>query len=539
MTPLLSLTGKLWREPSTVLDVDSLASFADALATRRQLGDHQGTGNWYEPSAYPDAQKAAARTEQAIRDQENIAIFGDYDADGITATALLLRFFRRRGIEPLVRLPHRIADGYGIKPAHIKEFLDVDITLLFTVDTGIGAYDALAEAKANGVDVIVLDHHHVTTPPPAYAILHPSLAPDFAGAHPSAAGVVFSFLHAMETEAWADRDTDTALAAIGTVADVVSLTGGNRRLVREGLAALARLTDTPLATLVSSVSKGLALTSTDIAFRIAPRINAAGRMANPTLALTALLEGGSALAELEKLNSERQLETQRCIDDALLSIDAQNPPPFLFVASDMYPSGILGLIAGRLAERFGRPAMAAAIHGDTCTASLRSPACYNIIEGLARHAELFVTFGGHAQAAGATFQLSHLEEIRSVMSDDVATHVTAEELNPTMAIDAELPLPLITPRFSTSLSTLEPYGQGNIEPLFLSRGVTLTFPRTVGHDGKHLQAHAGHFKLIGFGMGEHLEHATKPLDIVYRLGIDSWNGKNAPQLFLQDLRISQ
>lgn len=491
---------------------------------------------------FPDATKAVDRVKRGIATHEKIAIFGDYDCDGVTASAQILRCLKRHGADPILRLPHRVHDGYGLRPKHIDEFLATGITLLMTVDTGISAHEALIHAKEHGMDVIILDHHHMTTVPEAFAILHPALAPTFPEPHPAAAGVAFLFVHAMEGADWADRDTDLVLAMFGTVADLVPMAGFNRRLVQEGLVALRRLPEGPIKHLVDSIAKGKPLTSIDIAFRIAPRINAAGRMADPMLALHALLEGGQPLKDLETLNVSRQEQTVQSIDHALLQLSPGGDlssdalPAFLAVADPSYSPGIVGLIAGKLTERFGRPSMAVHINDEKGTASLRSPDSYNIVEGLTRISDLLMDFGGHAQAAGCSFAIADLPAIRTAMENDIREHVSTELLVPSLKIDAAIVAESITTNLIRSLHQLEPYGQGNPEPLFLVRNAAMTNTRRVGSDHKHLQAIVGNSKLIGFGMGDWDIHVGMPLDLVCRLGIDSWNAKEVPQLFLVDAR---
>lgn len=530
-------------EPMLDIAQADMPSFVARMARERAL-ENDATASWVSPEMYPEAGMAAERTRKGIADGETIAIFGDYDADGITSTAQMLRFFRRNGVEPVVRLPHRMHDGYGLKMKHVEEFAGAGVTLLFTVDTGVASHAEIENAKTKGMDVIVLDHHHFTQRPPAHAVLHPSLSLHPTPHPPSAAGVVFAFLHALEKEHWAGREEDMALAAIGTIADVVTLRGDNRRLVTEGLAAMNRLAPSPLQAMLAGVSRGQRLTSTDIAFRVAPRINAAGRMADPILALSAILEGGEGMQTLDRLNTERQAETTRCIEHALASIDPtgkldhESLPAFLCVASEDYPPGILGLISGKLTERFGRPSMAVNINGGNCVASLRSTPFYHVTEGLKRIAPLLTTFGGHAQAAGCSFKKENLTEIARAMNEDAATRISADDLIPTLAVDATLPIHSVSVPFCSSLSQLEPFGQGNSEPLFLSRGVTLSFLRTVGGEGQHLQAYAAHCKLIGFNFGHFIDHINKPVDLVYRLNVDTWNGKANPQLMLQDIRMA-
>ncbi len=536
MATILSLSGKRWVIPDLLGDHEDFVE--------RRLGE-LGTAHsraWDDATVFPDAMKAVERVRSAISRDEKIAIFGDYDCDGVTASAQILRALRRHGADPLLRLPHRVHDGYGLRPKHIDEFKAAGITLLITVDTGISAHDALTHAKDAGIDVIILDHHHMTSVPEAFAILHPALAPDFPPPHPAAAGVAFLFVHAMEGADWKDRDTDLALAMFGTVADLVPMAGFNRRLTQEGLRALRRLPEGPIKHLVESIGKGKPLTSIDIAFRIAPRINAAGRMADPMLALTALMEGGGAMKELEGLNVSRQEETVYAIDHALkqLSTDGNTMidtlPAFLAVADASYSPGIVGLIAGKLTERFGRPSMAVHIHGDIGTGSLRSTENYNIVEGLTRISGLLTDFGGHAQAAGCSFPIRNLPAIREAIDADIRHSVSSDHLVPHLKIDAAIAARAVTTNLVKNLHQLEPFGQGNAEPLFLIPHASLTNTRRVGSDGKHLQALVEGSKLIGFGLGDWEEYAGISMDLVCRLGIDSWNAKEVPQLFLVDAR---
>ena len=544
----LSCTGKRW-VLAPQRGEDTLPSNPDALITwlqeSRQLSAadaHAGTA-WYDPSLYPDSAKAAERTKRALANGERIALFGDYDCDGITATLQLYRFFQRRKSNPFVRLPHRIHDGYGLRSPHIDELLGKNITLLFAIDTGTSAHEAIERAQEKGMDVIVLDHHHLLVPPPAFAMLHPSLATDLPHPHPSAAGVVFSFLHALEGSDWKDRTIDLALATMGTVADLVHLQGNNRTLVQEGLRAFEKLPLCPLRSFVERIVPKGPVTSVDIAFRIAPRINAAGRMADPLLAFRALLEGGQLLEDLDTLNRSRQDETNRFFEDALQEI-AHSPdgnlPAFLTVASASYPPGIVGLLAGKLLDRYGRPCMATHIAGDgTCTASLRSPPGFHITEALEKGKHLLLNFGGHAQAAGATFPLLNASALTQLLTEDASTHIPEDALVPTLALDASLPASAMTQDFCRKLQTLEPYGQGNPEPLFLLKRVQLTDLRRVGDRGKHLQATLGNAKLIGFNLGAYGETAARPLDIVCRLGLHHWNGRTSVQLSLVDLRKAE
>jgi single-stranded-DNA-specific exonuclease len=470
---------------------------------------------------------------------ERIGIFGDYDCDGVTSTAQMVRFFRRHGTEPVVRLPHRVHDGYGLKPEQVDGFYAAGAGLLITVDTGISAADAIRRANELNIDVIILDHHHVPNVlPEAYAILHPALY-GVALPHSSAAGVTFEFLHTLEGGDWQGRDEDLALATFGVIADLVPLLGRNRLLVREGLQAIHRLPKGPVRSLVEAVVEDTSrITSTDIAFRIAPRLNAAGRMADPMLALQALLEGGAYLEDLEKLNVQRQHETKIRWAEALKEFYApvSELPSLLSIASEAYQPGILGLLAGKLTEAFGRPSMAVHIKGKECSASLRSPPYYNIVEGLERCSALLTTYGGHAQAAGCTFKAEALPLLTRMLNDDIAQRVTLDELVPTLTVDGSLDPSQVTIQLCRQIAELGPFGQSNGEPLLLIPNTMITGIRRVGSEGAHLQAMLGQSKVIGFHMGHHAELAQAPLDLLCRIGIDTWNGRMTPQLSVADLR---
>lgn len=543
MHPPLSLTGKQWNTPKRT-DFNPSAIVA-RLRAERGL---DRAAPPLSPTVFPDLPRALERIRIAQERGEGIGIFGDYDCDGITGTALLVRHFRRRGIAHQVILPHRVHDGYGLKSSIVDRFAERGVTLLITVDTGITAVAEVEEARRRGIDVIITDHHHIPQElPRACAILHPALAPGFSPPHPSGAGVAFLLVTALEGGSWPESDTDCALAAIGTIADLVELTGSNRALVIHGLQALNRLTSSPLAVLADGIrSNGLPLTSTDIAFRLAPRINAAGRMEDPTIALTALLDGGPALESLEQLNGDRQLSMQNIFEEVLTALtlplqptqeDLHRLPPLLTVARESFSEGLIGLAAGKLTEMTGRPSMVAAIRGNECTASLRSTGAYNIAEGLERCAELFTTFGGHARAAGCTFPYAHWEVIQDRLQADVRKYASGESLLPSLEVTATLQPGDLSLAFCEHLQGLEPFGQGNTEPLFLLPNIRMEQARRVGNEGAHLQARIGGVKAIGWRLGHLLPHAVSALDMACKLSIDTWNGRRAPQLVIEDLRV--
>lgn len=528
----LSYTGKRWIDPAGDASGHP-RDIVQAIADARGLGMESRA--WMDAATYPMAGIAAERLKRAIEKGETIAIVGDYDCDGLTSTAILTRLIRRLGGDPIVRLPHRLNEGYGLQTLHVEEMLAKGVTLLLTVDTGIVATAALQHAKDKALDVIILDHHHYAELPPAFAILHPNLTT--LRSPPAAAGVAFAFAHAMLGDTWPDRDTDLALAAIGTIADVVPLTHENRAMVRDGLAALGRMDPASgLGMLRDRSNVGRIPTSGDVAFRMAPRLNAAGRLDDAEIGLKALLGDAVSVDLLETLNAERQRLTQTCMEEAFGMVDETDLPACVCVASANFPKGIIGLIAGKLAEKYGRPAAAIAIVDGMCTSSLRGIPGHDIAGALRTHAHLFTTFGGHAQAGGCSFLEANLDAVKRALHDDVLAYVRPDALLPSLVLDLSLPAENATLALADALSQLEPFGAENREPLFLVPSVTLSGVRTVGGDNRHVQARMGQTGIIGFGLGHLAPSLAAPVDLACRVTTNEWNGTRKPQLSVVDIR---
>jgi single-stranded-DNA-specific exonuclease len=349
-------------------------------------------------------------------------------------------------------------------------------------------------------------------------------------------------VRALEDEKpWQGIDEDLALAAIGTIGDIVPLTDDNRTLVRYGLKKMESLSLSPLSSLLDLVCAKRPITSTDIAFRIVPRLNAAGRMAHPRLAFDALLQGGETLTTLTTLNEERQDTVKELLLDAEHLFSSVSP--LLAHHSEHATPGTVGLIAGRLTEMTGKPSIVSASRDDLCIASLRSPSSVHIADCLGdpRLAPLLISFGGHAQAAGCSFLMSKKEEVHQILTDIIALKVDTETLLPSITAHSTLASQNIPLSFIESLSCLMPFGAGNEEPVFHCPQRRITDLRTVGEDAKHLQCRIDGMKAIGFGFGHLLSVLQKEptIDVLVTLGINEWNNQKEPQLFIKDLRRSQ
>ncbi len=380
---------------------------------------------------------AVERVLQARANGERVVIFGDYDVDGVSSTAMLMRFFKIIGIPVSSRIPHRTKDGYGMKSYFFDELATKQVKLVISVDCGTRDIEVIQAAKKLGIDVIVTDHHAIPEfiPEEAIAIISPKLPGTpypFTGL--SGSGVAFKLLSAVASRIYPKREEYEEIltsfidfAALGTVADMMPLVGENRTIVKLGLAQLANSRSPGLRELIA----GKSLLSADIiGFHIGPRINAAGRMESADTALRALICGdeqvAALLAEIEVLNGLRKGSTEKFMEEALEVVDPREP--VIFFVSDSIDHGVIGLVAGRLAERFSKPAIVCAHDADKVFGSARSPASYDITAALTRVSEYFIAFGGHAQAAGFTLKPENFEAFRAALGTDRTEFLAKEAL---------------------------------------------------------------------------------------------------------------
>lgn len=509
----------------------------EKLAAQRgiDLNKSPSWKNLENPMMLGEMKKACDRVHKAISQKEVVGIIGDYDADGITGTVQLVRFFRRHGIDAKVVLPHRQKHGYGVKKEFIDELHQKNVNLIITVDTGISHAEEVAHARSLGIDVIITDHHTLHSNKPDAIIIHPQVDCDHPNQSLAGSGVAFTLVRALENDEWDGKEADVALAAIGTVADIMPLTGENRTIVQLGLDAMTSGGNAPIFELARSIRKSKEpISAAHIGFRIAPRINAAGRLADPAIALSALLEGGDDLNRLHTLNTQRQEATRQMMEVAeKMVVDA----PVIIVRSPMFHPGIIGLIAGRLTEKFGKPSIIACEAGDEVTCSLRSIPQYHIADALDRVSEYLETYGGHAEAAGCTLKTSSWEKFTEAAIKDINVQIPDHDFAPTVQIDVELEGDALTLDLIKSLRSLEPFGAGNPEPSFLLKNQTVQWAKAVGGDGAHLQCSIGGRKAIGFRLGHLLDNLPDCVDVVCRLGIDTWSGAERVQIVVEDFAL--
>ncbi|WP_035157758.1 single-stranded-DNA-specific exonuclease RecJ [Cohnella thermotolerans] len=511
---------------------------------------------FHDPFAMKGMAEAAERIRKAIRDGEKIRVYGDYDADGVTSTALMIRLLRRLGGAFDTYIPHRSKEGYGLNIGAIDLAVEAGVRLIVTVDNGISAVEQIAYAKERGLDVVVTDHHEppAVLPEGAIALVNPKQADcgyPFKGL--SGAGVAFKLAHALLGKA----DPSLAdVAAIGTVADLMPLEGENRALVKMGLNEMTTRPSPGVRALAAASGTEFAkLTSGRIAFGLAPRLNAGGRLerADPAVQLLVTEDEAEAEALAERLDALNR-ERQQLVDDTLAEAEAMwrdklealggRMPEAIVLAGEGWNAGIAGLVASKLVERYYRPTVILAYEAgaETCKGSARSIEGFDLHAALTGCAELMEHFGGHQAAAGLTIRIDRLPELERRLSAIASERIAPADWLPKRKADLVGRAADLTLEAAELLKRLEPFGNGNPTPRFVVRGATVVETKLLGKEGKHLRLVAEEqgrrFEAVGFGMGEmaaSLAEGTS-VDLLGELSVNEWNGNKRVQFMLQDWR---
>ena len=508
-------------------------------------GDKRLSG---DPSLLPDIQLAVARIYRALLSGENIAIYGDFDADGVTGTALLVQGLSSLGGKVIPYIPHRLTEGYGLKTAALENLHRQGVSLVITVDCGITALAEVKRANRLGLDIIVTDHHSpLPEIPPAIAIINPKRTDSY---YPfselTGAGVALKLLQALLQGIGKEEQLDGLmdLVALGTVADMAPLAGENRYLVKQGLKLINASPRLGIREILSQagVSPG-SLDAESISWIIAPRLNAAGRLAHAMTSYKLLMtdspqEAHSLAIELEEKNTERQRLTTKVLIKAREQILAQGISPLLVAAGSDYPVGIAGLVASRLAEEFYRPAIVVRTGELVSSGSCRSIPEFNIILALNQCSHLLSQFGGHSQAAGFTLPTKNLTYLKQHLSQLATEQLTGADLRPQLDIDAEVTLPDLSGDTFNTIQRLAPFGRGNPAPTFLSQRAEVVDCRTMGSNGEHLRMKLKQGGVVwdgvGFRLGGYLAEVSSHLGIVYNLEVDRWGGEERLRLNIID-----
>jgi len=501
-----------------------------------------------DPALLPDMHQAVARIYQALLSGEKIAVYGDFDTDGITATALLVQGLTILDGKVTPYIPHRLTEGYGLKTAALENLYRQGISLVVSVDCGITAFPEVKKARRMGLDIVITDHHTPTDViPPANAVVNPKLPesdypfPELAGV-----GVALKLLQALFNGLGKEDKLNqlTDLVALGTVADMVPLLGENRYLVKEGLKrinAAPRLGIQELTALTGLNAGRIA--SENVTWSLAPRLNAAGRLEHAMSSYQLLMtdspqEAHDLAVWLEGKNSERQKMTAKAQARAREQVAAQGDAPLLLAGDRDFPGGILGLVASRLADEFYRPAVVVRIGDRLSSGSCRSIPEFNIIQALRQCASLFTHFGGHAQAAGFSMLTRNLPRLEEALLEMAASQLAGVDLRPRLDIDTEVKLSELAGDTFPMMQQLAPFGSGNPPPNFLSHRVDIVDRRTMGSNGEHIRLKLKQddtlWDAVGFGLGSQLTENLSPIDIVYNLEIDHWSGEERLRLNILD-----
>ncbi|MBU1119063.1 single-stranded-DNA-specific exonuclease RecJ [Patescibacteria group bacterium] len=517
----------------------------------------------HDPYLMTDMRRAVKRILKAKKSGEEVGICGDFDTDGVTASTLLTELLRGLKISGKVYLPDREKEGYGINKNAIDWLFKKGVTLIITCDCGVSNKKEIDYAKKeHGIDVIVLDHHHVPVNfSKEYIVVDPKRKGDtYPFKELCAAGVVFKLIEAFyryEKDSLCMKNKEAFvkwlldLVAIGTVADCVPLLHENRTLTTYGLTVLNKTKRIGIKELSSVASLPKEVTSYHIGFLIAPRINAAGRIDHANVGYKLMVSKTAADArryaeKLEATNKERQRLTEKVYKEAkALITKKQEKKKIIIVSKENWPQGTLGIVAGKLTRDYFRPAIVVTKGKKGYAASSRGPECFSLVDAISECKEYLETFGGHRQAAGMTIIPEKYEAFVKKMEQIAGKKITAKMIVENIEVDAKITLADVNWDTHDAVSKMEPFGEGNPAPAFLIEGVTLTSKKAVGKEGKHVKIAVDdenglRKQGIGFSLTEKLSDVKigDMVDIVCRLSVNEWNGKRELEVMLLDLKIS-
>ncbi|RSI81859.1 Single-stranded-DNA-specific exonuclease RecJ [Streptococcus mitis] len=501
----------------------------------------------HDPYLLHDMDKAVERIRQAIEEGENILIYGDYDADGMTSASIIKESLEQLGAECRVYLPNRFTDGYGPNASVYKYFIEQEgISLIVTVDNGVAGHEAIELAQSMGVDVIVTDHHSMPeTLPDAYAIVHPEHPDaDYPFKQLAGCGVAFKLACALLEEVQVEL---LDLVAIGTIADMVSLTDENRIMVQYGLEMLGHTQRIGLQEMLDMA--GIAaneVTEETVGFQIAPRLNALGRLDDPNPAIDLLTgfddeEAHEIALMIHQKNEERKEIVQSIYEEAKTMVDPEKKVQVL--AKEGWNPGVLGIVAGRLLEELGQTVIVLNIEDGRAKGSARSVEAVDIFEALDPHRDLFIAFGGHAGAAGMTLEVEKLTDLSQVLEDYIREKGADTSGKNKLNLDEELDLETLSIETVKSFERLAPFGMDNQKPVFYIRDFTVESARSMGAGNTHLKLKISKgeasFEVVAFGQGRWATEfaQTKNLELAVTLSVNQWNGQTALQLMMVDARV--
>ena len=572
--------------PEYIRYISKAASISPALAqilinkglkTPNEINDflNPHLSDLSDPFDLPGVKAAVERIKHSSNINERVLVHGDYDADGLTATGIMVHALRMLGLDVHYFIPNRITHGYGFSPASVKIAKELWATLIITVDCGITSFDAASYAKQEGIDVIITDHHEpvareqlsvssfqiknqqLTTNnyliPDAIAVINPKLSTRNSKLETlSGAGVAFKIAQALDSSLATRLPAEEGhssllldLAAIGTMADVVPLTGENRIIVKEGMKLIQNNQRQGIKALKSVAGlDNRELKAELLPFTIIPRINAAGRIADSSDVIRLLLsdiegEAADLSSWLDRLNSERQKIEEEVYQEALAKLNIEGINSVIVLSGDRWHQGVVGIVASRLAEEFHRPAFILSVENGVAKGSARSIPSFDICKGLAECRDILLSFGGHKQAAGVRLRVENIPDFEKALQDIIKNSLTEDDFIPSLEIDADIALSEVNHSLIKELSMLEPLGYGNAEPFLGSRRLEVVNPRIVGNNHLKMRLKQGSQSIdsIGFDMGDPNPPAI--IDAVFTPTVNEYNGNSYLQLNLKAFRPSR
>ncbi|NWO13281.1 single-stranded-DNA-specific exonuclease RecJ [Virgibacillus sp.] len=535
----------------------SISPIIEKLLVQRGVTTKQAVSKFLKPDLEdlhsPDKllsiDKAVKRVKLAIEQGEKLLVFGDYDADGVTATTVLIKALQELGALCDYYIPNRFTEGYGPNEAAFRQAHREGYTLIITVDTGIAAMEEAKIAQELGMDVIITDHHEVQeNVPECYAIIHPKCSPDYLFQELAGVGVAFKFAQALL--GYLPKQL-LSFVAIGTVADLVPLVDENRILVYNGLKELANTTNPGLKALKQTANINGNVTEEDVGFSIGPRLNAVGRLQSADMAVELMLtedpqEAITIAEEMEEINSERQQIVQKIVKEAERLLSDKEQQDVIVVAKEGWNEGVLGIVASKLVRKWDRPAIVLSIKPNEGIAkgSARSIPAFDLFHNCMQVNHLFEQFGGHSQAAGMTLALTNVQPLELALNKQIAQQLSESDFKQELNIHATLPVSQINIPLIKEIQQLAPFGMHNSKPLFHIKAIPEQ-SRQIGSMKNHLKLqfteNNQQLDAIGFGFGELYNYLTPhtPVNIVGELSINEWNGSQKPQLMIQDLSIDE
>jgi len=556
----MSLLNKKWK----IINKFDYQSFQEKIYTNRDLGSIDSIEaflyptlekNLHDPYKMQGMRQAVERIKQAVRACERVVVFGDYDVDGVTSTYLMYSFLKKIGAQVSYRIPHRVENGYGLKNEFIDDLGEKSVSLIITVDCGIANKSEIDYAREKGIEVLVTDHHNMPLElPNAVAILNPrQLGCEYPFKDLAGVGVAYKLITALAYDFFEEKKTKKYLesvldlVALGTIADCMPLTGENRVLVKFGLTQLAQTQNKGLSALMKVTGVNLEqITADTVGFGLAPRLNVAGRLRHAYHSLDLLIGKTKNAQILNKWNKERQELIEVFLRKVEKKLKKENSAkPYILLKDNRWHAGIVGLIAGRLTEKYGCPSIIIEEREDLLVGSCRSIEAIDIYQVLNQAKDLFEHFGGHKQAAGFALTPEKYLEFEDRVDFVLQREAKKVDFRPILRIECEVSPEDISWENLEFLEPFAPFGIGNEKPNFLLKNVSPLDVHLTGKQKNHLkfnvQTPKGKYKVIGFNhsfMHEHIKEG-KPVDIVFKMERNEWKGRDYIQLRLVDMKIAE